>query len=31
MQNSTDPQFMSLVGNCKFKYLAAQMTTHDGA
>jgi hypothetical protein len=26
-----DLRFMSLVGNCKFKDFAAQMTTHDHA
>ena len=26
-----DLRFMRIVGNCKFKYFAAQMTTHEGA
>jgi hypothetical protein len=26
-----DPPFMSFVGNCKFNYFAAQMTTHEAA
>jgi hypothetical protein len=27
----TDLRFMSIVGNCKFNYFAAQMTTHETA
>ena len=27
---ATDLRFMSLVGNCKLNYFAAQMTTHEG-
>jgi len=29
--SATDLCFMSFVGNCKFKYFAAQMTTHEAA
>jgi hypothetical protein len=28
---NTDRRVMSLVGNCKFNYFAAQMTTHEDA
>ena len=28
---ANDLRFMSFVGNCKFNYFAAQMTTHETA
>jgi hypothetical protein len=30
-QTVSDIWFMSFVGNCKFNYFAAQMTTHETA
>ena len=31
VMGTADLRFMSLVGNCKFNYFAAQMTTHGAA